>query len=273
MSSAPGLYAVSDLHVSYAANRELVDRIRPQHDRDWLIVAGDIGERAADIEQVLRTLVDRYAHVVWTPGNHELWTTSKSAAAARGVARYDGLVDFAAGLGISTPEDEYPIWPSADGPVTIAPLMTLYDYSFRAPGTANKAESLKAAYDAGIVCKDEFYLSPDPYDAIENWCADRVRRTERRLAHVDGPMVLVNHWPLVREPTRTMRYQVFPQWCGTERTADWHTRFDVRAVVYGHLHIPRTQIFDGVPHHEVSIGYPREWRRWGLRDELAVRIL
>jgi hypothetical protein len=44
-------------------------------------------------------------------------------------------------------------------------------------------------------------------------------------------------------------------------TDDWHKRFGAVAVVYGHLHIPRTTVHDGVPFAEVSVGYPREWRR------------
>ncbi len=32
-------------------------------------------------------------------------------------------------------------------------------------------------------------------------------------------------------------------------------------MVYGHLHIPRTTWYDGVRFEEVSVGYPREWRR------------
>jgi hypothetical protein len=73
----------------------------------------------------------------------------------------------------------------------------------------------------------------------------------------------VNHFPLVRDPTRILRYPEFAQWCGTELTADWHTRFNAAAVVYGHLHIPRTTYHDGVRFEEVSLGYPREWRRRG----------
>ena len=53
-------------------------------------------------------------------------------------------------------------------------------------------------------------------------------------------------------------YPEFAQWCGTERTADWHVRYRAVAVVYGHLHIPRTTWYDGVPFREVSLGYPRE---------------
>ena len=87
--------------------------------------------------------------------------------------------------------------------------------------------------------------------------------TERRLADERGdlPTVLINHFPLVREPTRILRYPEFAQWCGTERTAEWHVKFHAAAAVYGHLHIPRTTWYDGVRFEEVSLGYPREWRR------------
>jgi hypothetical protein len=73
--------------------------------------------------------------------------------------------------------------------------------------------------------------------------------------------VLVNHFPLVREPTRVLRYPEFAQWCGTDRTADWHLRYRAAVAVYGHLHIPRTTWYDGVRFEEVSVGYPREWSR------------
>jgi hypothetical protein len=85
--------------------------------------------------------------------------------------------------------------------------------------------------------------------------------------------VLVNHFPLVEDPTFVLRYPVFAQWCGTRLTADWHLRFRAAAVVYGHLHIPRTTWHDGVPHHEVSVGYPREWRHRGERPKGPRQIL
>jgi len=41
---------------------------------DWLIVAGDVGETFGEIKRALRLLRQRYAKVIWTPVNHELWT-------------------------------------------------------------------------------------------------------------------------------------------------------------------------------------------------------
>ena len=257
------LFAVSDLHVSYEENRRVVDGLEPSSDDDWLIVAGDVGEIFADIEKTLTLLRGRFASVIWAPGNHELWTHKTDPVRLRGVARYDALVRMCRDNGVLTPEDDYPIWRGTGGPVTVAPLFQLYDYSFRAPGTTTKEESLKRAYDAGVVCTDELMLHPDPYPDRESWCHDRVAETERRLAATDPalPTVLISHWPLIRTPTDVMWYPEFAQWCGTERTADWHTRFRAAVAVYGHLHIPRTTQHDGVRFEEVSLGDPREWSR------------
>ena len=60
---------------------------------------------------------------------------------------------------------------------------------------------------------------------------------------------------------------------GTERTADWHLRFNAVEMVYGHLHIPRTTRHDGVRFDEVSLGYPREWKPRGLTGALLHDVL
>jgi 3',5'-cyclic AMP phosphodiesterase CpdA len=258
------LLATSDLHVGYPENRAIVEKLWPGSDGDWLIVAGDVAELFADIEWALTLLSQRFATVVWSPGNHELWTPQDDPVQLRGEARYQALVEMCRGIGVLTPEDAYPVWEGAGGPVTIAPLFLLYDYSFRVAGTATKEESLRRAYDAGIVCTDEKFLHPDPYPSREAWCWARIAETERRLGERDPavPTVLVNHHPLVREPTDILRYPEFAQWCGTERSADWHLRYRAKVVVYGHLHIPRTTWHGGVRFEEVSLGYPREWSQY-----------
>ncbi|MFG1918439.1 metallophosphoesterase family protein [Micromonospora sp. NPDC048898] len=273
----PGrLLAISDLHVAYEENRRFVaDELRPGSDEDWLIVAGDVAETVADVRWVLGELRERFATVVWAPGNHELWTTKDDAVQARGEERYQRLVQVCRQLGVHTPEDPYPVWRGAGGPVTVAPLFLLYDYSFLPSTARTKEEGLKIAYDAGVVCSDEFMLHPDPYPSRDAWCRARVTRTEALLDACDPalPTVLVNHFPLVRQPTRVLHHPEFALWCGTDRTADWHVRHRAAAVVYGHLHIPRVTWHDGVPHHEVSVGYPREWRRRGDRPPGPRQIL
>lgn len=166
MDAEPGtdgpLLAISDLHVAYPENRAHAEQLRPRTDRDWLLVAGDIGERMADVERTLRLLAERFATVVWVPGNHELWTRGDDPVQLRGERRYRHLVEFCRELGVITPEDPYPVWHGEGGPVVIVPLFLLYDYSFRPPGTADKAEALAVAHAAGVVCADEVVLHHDP---------------------------------------------------------------------------------------------------------------
>ncbi|WP_327433490.1 metallophosphoesterase family protein [Streptomyces sp. NBC_01236] len=257
------LLAISDLHIGYAENRALVEKMRPETDDDWLLVAGDIGEIVADIRWALETLSSRFRKVIWVPGNHELWTHPKDEVQLRGVARYEHLVALCRELGVITPEDPYPVWDGPGGPAVVAPLFLLYDYSFLPQGCVTKDQGLAYAQGTGVICSDEHLLHPDPYPSREAWCRARVAETEHRLAELpdDLPVIPVNHYPLDRHPTDILRYPEFAMWCGTRLTADWHRRFRVEAMVYGHLHIPRTTWHEGVRFEEVSVGYPREWRK------------
>jgi 3',5'-cyclic AMP phosphodiesterase CpdA len=270
----PRLLALSDLHVGYPENRALVADLRPQDPGDWLLLAGDVGEVFADIEWTLATLSARFETVVWVPGNHDLWTHRKDPLRLRGEERYKALVDMCRGLGVVTPEDPYRVWEGPGGPATIVPVFVLYDYTFLPDGTRTKAEALAVAYKSGVVCSDEILLHPDPYPSREAWCEARVEATERKLATRDPalPVVFVSHYPLIREPTRVLRYPQFAQWCGTTSTGDWHVRYNATAVVYGHLHIPRVTWHDGVRFVEASVGYPREWRRRTAQPGLPRQI-
>jgi 3',5'-cyclic AMP phosphodiesterase CpdA len=268
------LYGVSDLHITHPDNRQIVEGIQPRSSADWLLICGDISEAMEDVEWALTLLGERFETVVWVPGNHELWTLPDDKSGLRGESRYLHLVEMCRRVGVLTPEDSYPVWEGPGGPMTIAPLFLLYDYTFGRNIAETKQESLALAHAAGVVCSDEFLLYPDPYSSREAWCRARVQATERRLSecNTEIPTVLVSHFPLISNVTRVLWHPEFAQWCGTEHTADWHRRFRAAVVVYGHLHIPRTSWHDGVRFEEVSLGYPREWHRRSARNGLR-RIL
>jgi len=254
------LLAISDLHVGFDENREALLAMRARPD-DWLIVAGDVAERESDIVDALRWLRERFARVIWAPGNHELWTVSDDGA--RGNSKYALLVERCRAIDVLTPEDDYPIWSGAGGPHVIAPLFVLYDYSFADDGLS-PAEALAWSERRGVVCADEALLHPDPFPSREDWCDHRIRLTEDRLAAAKKrhglPMVLVNHFPLVRELAQLPAIPSFKIWCGTRRTASWPVRFGASVVVSGHLHIRSTRVIGTTRFEEVSLGYPgRQW--------------
>ena len=125
------LWAISDLHVAHAENRGLIKDLHA-HPDDWLILGGDIGETADELHFVLETLNPRFRRLVWVPGNHDLWTTSPGSL--RGDAKYSALVALCRAHGVLTPEDPYELFHDGARSYLIAPLFTLYDYSFGPAG-------------------------------------------------------------------------------------------------------------------------------------------
>jgi 3',5'-cyclic AMP phosphodiesterase CpdA len=275
MPSGPGrLLAISDLHLNHRINREALATIG-EHPDDWLIVAGDIGERAEHLRIALDILVPRFARLIWTPGNHDLWTNSTGTPGSTtvGQARYDELVDICRSRGVITPEDPYVEWPGAPGTVVV-PMFLLFDYTFRPEGiTAEQA--IPWARESGVVSGDELMLDPSPHASRADWCRARCDATEARLnaLPVDSRTVLINHWPLRYDLARPPRVPRFSIWCGTTRTEDWGERYRAVAVVSGHLHMRTTIVRRGVRYEEVSLGYPRDWRqdrglKWYVREIL-----
>ena len=211
----PTLWAISDLHTGHTGNKPVTESLYPATPEDWLIVAGDVAERTDDIRWSLELLRRRFAEVIWVPGNHELWTTGKDPAQVFGRARYDYLVQMCDELGVLTPEHPYPVWTGPGGPAVIAPLFVLYDYTFLPDGARTKAEGLAIAKARNVVATDEFLLSSEPYATRDAWCRDRVTHTRRRLDELDPdvPTVLVNHFPLRREPCEALFFPEFSLWC------------------------------------------------------------
>ncbi|GAB3941243.1 metallophosphoesterase family protein [Corynebacterium tapiri] len=249
------LWAAADLHANIPANGRRVSELNAPD--DWLIVAGDVAERIDDTVRILGDLRQRFARVIWAPGNHELFATEGLAAKEK----YQELVTRLREIDVLTPEDPFATF----GGVTICPLFTLYDYSFRGAGLSIQ-EALRQAEDRKQVMTDEFAIAP--HVDVRAWCWERLTYSVRRLSQISGPTVLVNHWPLVQEPTLKLRYPNIALWCGTRHTRQWPTRYNAQAVIYGHLHMPGTMVVDGVPHHEVSLGYPREWRDYAWPVEI-----
>ena len=273
--AGPRLLAVSDLHVGFPENRKIVADMYPESASDWLLVAGDVGELMADIEWALGTLSQRFATVVWVPGNHDLWTHQREPVPLRGQERYLRLVESCRRLGVITPEDPCPVWDGAGGPVRDRAAVPALRLLLPARRRHDQGRGPGPGLPGGRGVHRREIPAPRPVSEPGGVVPGPGGATERRLAELDPgmPNVLVNHFPLVREPTRVLRYPVFAQWCGTIRTAHWHVRFNAAAVVYGHLHIPRTTWYDGVRFEEVSLGYPREWRRRDRPPSLPRQVL
>lgn len=260
------LYAISDLHLRHPKNLEALSELPDTFADDWLIVAGDIGESDLLMRFAFSLLTERFARVFWTPGNHDLWTlpsdkSGPDGAGRRGVAKYNHLVRIAQHYGVLTPEDPFVQWPDPHKPLLIAPTFVGYDYSFRPPDVS-RDNVIEWAAAGEIASTDEALLHTSPHADMQAWCVERCRVTEPRLerAAKEAPLLLVNHYPLRQEHAILPRVPRFTPWCGTTLTHDWHSRFRAHMVIYGHLHIRKQRMLDGVVFREVSLGYPGQWQ-------------
>jgi predicted phosphodiesterase len=258
------LWAIGDIHLSFKGNREALENLLP-HPNDDIILCGDVGESAEHCHMAFAKMTECFRRVWWVPGNHELYTLhSQKEPGAKGEAKYMECVEIARSYGILTPEDDYVLWEGEGGPVLVAPIFTLYDYSFR-PAHVKLENALGWAREQDIEASDEHLLHPDPYASRIEWCHALVEKTEQKLAaanaaHPDTRLVIVGHWQLREELVKLPKVPRFSLWCGTKLTEDWHNKYNAKVVISGHIHIRRTDWIDDTRFEEVSLGYPRQWQ-------------
>ena len=265
LTAPPGrLWAIGDIHLSFKANREALEKLLP-HPNDDLILCGDVGESAEHCRIAFAKAKECFRQVFWVPGNHELYTMPlEKEHGARGHDKYMQCVEVAREFGILTPEDDYVLWEGEGGPCVIAPIFTLYDYSFR-PDDVKLEDALAWAREKDIEATDEHLLHPDPYSSRIEWCNVLVDKTEAKLseavaANPGVKLVIIGHWPLREDLVKLPSIPRFSLWCGTKKTKEWHNKYNAKVVVSGHLHIRRTDWIDATRFEEVSLGYPRQWQ-------------
>jgi len=87
---------------------------------------------------------------------------SEGRGQLRGVPRYLHLVKMCQSLGVLTPEDEFPVWRGAGGPVRIAPLFLLYDLHFPGARYGYQRSLTCIRLRDRVVCTDEHFSASGP---------------------------------------------------------------------------------------------------------------
>ena len=118
-------------------------------------------------------------------------------------------------------EDPYQVWDGDGGPCLIAPIFTLYDYSFK-PDDVPIERAVEWAKEHDVLATDEMLLHPDPYPTRQDWCAALIEKEEKKLAaaradHPDLPLIIINHWPLRQDLVKLTLVPRFRIWCGTTK--------------------------------------------------------
>ena len=95
------IFAISDLHVDYKQNLDWVGNLSDSdYKNDTVIIAGDITDNAILFSQTLETMVNKFEHVFFVPGNHDLWIRKNDVK--NSLDKFHLLIEICEMLGVKT---------------------------------------------------------------------------------------------------------------------------------------------------------------------------
>lgn len=239
------IFTVSDLHVDYRENARWVSGIsRTEFTNDLLILAGDISDSIERIERTITEMSERFKKVLYVPGNHDLWVL-RSKNVANSFDKFQKVREAVEQAGAS-------LEPFHGRTTTIVPLLGWYDYSFGEP-----SEELRRRWMDYRACRW-------PDDKAERDVTEHFTAMNEPIAAPSKPVVIsFSHFmpridlmpSFVSERGRFL----FPI-LGTHLLEEQIRRVGSSIHIYGHSHVNRRVVRDGVVYINNAYGYPSEGR-------------
>lgn len=265
------IFAISDVHADYPQNMALIQGFSAgDYQRDTLVLAGDVTDDLARLARVLRGFRDRFRHVFFVPGNHELWL--RRGEQGDSVAKFGKVVRLCADLDVATSPAKV-TWGPGDTGAWVVPLFSWYVKPEQGP------ESLYVPRDGG-----------DP--SLSMWADEVLTRWPERLSvadhfldmnephlgrEYDAPVLSFSHFLPRREvmfrspasppvrPGRAVRFN-FSRVAGSSRIEAQIRALGSVVHVHGHQHRNRDRVIDGVRYVSNCLGYPLERARGDIGD-------
>ena len=236
------LFATSDLHTDYRENFRWLEEISGSDYRyDALIVAGDISDRPEIIRDTLQLLRSKFRHLLFTPGNHELWVRDTEDDSIKKLQR---VLQLCADLNVSTEPVRFnDFW--------VVPLFSWYDGVFE-PEMPNEKPSRQAWADFHL-CKwpAKAYPLPDYFLGLN----------KPHLKTYDAPVITFSHF-LPRADLLPPEQYLKISWLGSVSVCA-ALDHQIRALgstvhVCGHTHTKVDRVIDGVRYVQNAVRYPKE---------------
>ena len=261
------IFAISDVHADYPQNMALLQAFSARdHLRDTLLLAGDVTDDLARLAQVLRGVREKFAHVFFVPGNHELWV--RRGESGDSVARFEKVLRLCADLGVVTSPAKVTCGDGDPG-AWVVPLFSWYVKPEQGP------ESLfvpRDGDDAGLSMWADEVLTrwPERLSVADHFLDMNEPHLERDY---DAPVLSFSHFLPRKElmfraspatpparVRRTARFN-FSRVAGSARLESQIRALGSVLHVHGHQHRNRDRAIDGVRYVSNCLGYPPERAR------------
>ncbi len=268
------IYCISDIHVDFTENALWIANLsNTDFMNDTLILAGDVAHDLALLQQTLLELKSKFKHLFFVPGNHDLWVHNSEWRDS--IEKFHGLLNWCRDEGI----DVEPQLLDAEGRATvwIVPLFSWYSasiedsHSLYWPKPGEDAENFPWA--------DKYYIRwPDaqqPFDAA-SFFADF---NKLGLLQTQGlPVISFSHFlprqemmfgdSLKPDPEKIRKYDRNPKFNFSRVAGSGLIERQIRELgshthVYGHQHINRDRVLEGVRYVSHCLSYPAE-RKLGM---------
>eukprot|EP00771_Trimastix_marina_P004054 gnl/Trimastix_PCT/785.p1 GENE.gnl/Trimastix_PCT/785~~gnl/Trimastix_PCT/785.p1 ORF type:complete len:362 (-),score=26.70 gnl/Trimastix_PCT/785:72-1157(-) len=254
------IFAISDLHVDYAANMAWVQNISDSdYQNDVLLIAGDISSNISQVRQVLKCLASKFRFVSFVPGNHDCWIFPNSPY-SDSFDKIEHIHEICAQFGVMTT-------PFSVGDVFIVPLYSWYDDSLASVDdclTRAQRDQMNESWMDFQLCKWPLGSNPSHHFHAFN--------EKSRLTPPAGSKVIsFSHFLPRRDlmgPQRVLRAAFLPWVVGSTRLEEQVRRLGSHIHIVGHTHRPFDRTIDGVRYIQQPLGYPRE--RYLCKHELQL---
>lgn len=261
------IFALSDVHVDYPENMARVQALSGvRYSRDTLLLAGDVSDDLARLARVLEGVREKFAHVFFVPGNHELWV--RRGEAGDSAARFRQVLRLCSRLAVATSPARVTSGPGDPG-AWVVPLFSWYvkpeqgATSLFVPGDGDDAslsmwaDNVRTRWPEGMTVADHFLDMNEPH-------LDR---------HYDAPVLSFSHFLPRKElmfrpsaaaglarPARARRFN-FSRVAGSTRLEAQIRALGPVLHIFGHQHRNRDRVIDGLRYVSNCLGYPRERAR------------
>lgn len=249
------IFALSDVHADFEPNACWLRSLSlHDHQADVLILAGDISDSLPLLGWCLELVARRFHKVLFVPGNHELWTL-RDRPRLGSLEKFERVRALARDSGASMEPFRLP-------ELAIVPLLAWYDYSFGSPAT-----ELKQAWMDFHAC-----LWPEGWGAPEV-TARFLALNASALTEASVKIISFSHFlprpELVPRRGAAQTLDLSPV-LGSAALDRQVRQLGATLHVYGHSHVNRRTVIDGVTYVNNAFGYPHET---AITAKRLVRVL
>jgi len=241
------VFALSDIHVDFSVNKQWVMNLSSSdYTDDILILGGDVSDSLSVLEWCLRSLSQRFARVLYVPGNHELWVLpnkDEDIGHPTSIEKFHQVCRIMERCGVS-------MRPFHRERLSVVPLLAWYDYSFGEPSP----ELLDSWVDyRACTWPDQFTVKEvtDYFLALNQEAVNVRNEMVISFSHFVPRIDLMPDW--VTKKNRIV-YPVL----GSYGLESQIRQLNSRIHVYGHSHVNSNIVVDGISYINNAFGYPNE---------------